>query len=224
MLVRKTNLLAAVLVGGIAQLDPTEDDRHRTREALLKLLGGYTGGNTVLSGRGIDLLALEDTSPTAALRAHLASEEANDRVADALVARVVQLAISEAEKKHACESLLGLLEHQNQSLVATALADGIMQLNPIAQIESYTREMLLGLLSGQAESYEAGALIRAVLRLATTAQAKSHVRDALVALLATHSDGRTAAELANAVTQLDPTAQDKRQALDVLLPSLATST
>ena len=224
LLARRSNLLAALIGGGIAQLGPTEDDRRCAHEAILKVLNGYTGGATSGSGCGMNWLTPEDRNPTAALRAYLASSEYYDRVAKALVDRVVQLAVKDTEKKHICESLLRLLEQQGQSLVAAALADGIVQLSPTWQIASSARDVLLGLLSGQMESFEATALIRTIVRLTATARAKSYTRDAVVALLATHSDGRVAAELANTLCQLDPTAEDKRQALDTLLPLLAGQT
>ena len=234
--------VAARLAGGVAELDPTAEDRRQAREALLALLAGETdsGGAAVLVGgvAELDPTAEDRRQARDALLALLAGETNNGVAAARLVGGVAQLATTAEDRRQALEALLALLAGGTTSYMAEVLAGGLAQLATTAEDRRQARDALLALLAVETTSYMAEVLAGGLAQLDPTAEDRRQAleallarlavetnSEALLALLAGETNSVVAAErLVGGVTQLATTAEDRRQALEALLALLAGET
>ena len=219
------------LAGGLAQLDPTAEDKRQARDVLLGLLAADTNGQGAarLAARLAQLdPTAEDKRQARDVLLGLLAAETSGPGAELLPGGLAQFAMTAEDKRQARDVLLGLLAGKTSSeeaaRLAGRLAGRLAQLDPTAEDKRRAREALLGLLAGQADGRVAGALADGVARLDPTAEDKRRAREALLGLLAGQADGRVAGALAGRLAQLDPTAEDKRQARDALLGLLAADT
>ena len=243
---RARGQVAASLAGGVAQLDPTAEDKRQARGALLALLARETDRWGVAETRGqvaaslaggvaqLDPTAEDKRQARGALLALLAREtdnldETRGLMAESLVGGVAQLATTAEDKRQARDALLALLARKTDSLVAdltsgqvaASLAGGVAQLATTAEDKRQARDALLALLARETSDLQHEL---AVAQLDPMTEDKRQARDALLGLLALKRNGWVAASLASGVAQLDPTAEDKRQARDALLALLARET
>jgi hypothetical protein len=174
--------MTAVIPGGLAQLDPTAEDKRQAREVLLGLLAGDTNSYMAewLAG------GLAQLDPTAE---------------DRRQAREVLLGLLTGDTEVA--AMLGARRD-----VARQLVDRVVQLATTAEDKRQAREALLGLLTGDNEV--AAELVGGVVQLTTTAEGKRQAREALLGLLARGTNSYMAQQLAEHLAQLDPTVQDLR--------------
>ena len=233
LLARETDgWTAERLAGGLAQLDPTAEDKRQARDALLALLAradrhGWpadaarrrlAGGVAQLDADG----GGQAPGPRRAARA--AGRETDGQVAARLAGGLAQLDPTAEDKRQARDALLALLAREPDGWSGRQLAGGLAQLDPTAEDKRQARDALLALLAGQTDSLAAAAAGGGLAQLDPTAEDKRQARDALLGLLAGQTDAWAAARLADGLAQLDPTAEDKRQARDALLALLAGQT
>ena len=218
---------AAQLADGLAQLDPTAEDRRQARDALLGLLADETDSwrAAQLAG-GLAQLATtaEDKCQARDALLALARETNGWGQAQGLADRLAQLATSAEDKRQAREALLALLASKTYSRGAAELADGLAQLDPTAEDKRQGREALLALLARETDSEVAEQLAYELAQLDPTAEDRRQARDALLALARETNGWGQAQGLADRLAQLATSAEDKRQARDALLGLLASKT
>ena len=228
LLARTTDSWAAAeLASGVAQLDPTAEDKRQARDVLLGLLARTT------NSQGAERLAggVAQLDPTAKDKRQardvllgLLARTTNSHGAERPAGRVAQLDPTAEDKRQARDALLGLLARATDSWAAERLAGGVAQLATTAEDKRQARDALLGLLARATNSQGAERLAGGLGPLEPTAEDKRQARDVLLGLLARTTDSWAAERLAGGLGPLDPTAEDKRQARDVLLGLLARTT
>ena len=220
------------LAGGLAQLDPTAEDKRQAREALLGLLAARDRRPGGRSGWRPGWRSSTRRRRTSARPARCCSgcwpPRPAARAAELLPGGLAQLATTAEDKRQARDALLGLLAGETSSeeaaRLAGRLAGRLAQLDPTAEDKRQAREALLGLLAGadrQLGGRTAGGRAGPA-RPDGGGQAPGPRGAARAA--GRETDGRVAGALAGRLAQLDPTAEDKRQARDALLGLLAAET
>jgi hypothetical protein len=213
------------LVGGVAQLDPTTEDRREARDALLRLLADPADEAAPgLVGSLIQLApTAEDKRQARGALLDLLADPA-EGIADDLIDGLIQLAPTAEDKRQARGALLGLLADETSGQMAGRLADRVVKLDPTAEDKRQARQALLGLLALKSNSSMADSLVDWLIQLDPTAEERHEAREALLGSLVRQAFAFGAASLAVGVVKLDPTGEDKRQARATLLRLLTAET
>ena len=191
---------AARLAGrlaGMAQLDPTAEDKRQARAALLGLLAGQTDGRVAgaLADGVVQLARRRRTSarPVGAARAAGRADRrpgGRDAAGQAGPARP-----DSGGQAPGPRALLGLLAADTNGYRGRQLVARLAQLDPTAEDKRQAREALLGLLAGQTNGGRPHELAARLAQLDPTAEDKRQAREALLWLLAGKTEqrgGRTA--------------------------------
>ena len=124
---------AGYLVGGIARLDPTEQDKWKALHALLGLLDSEADGwvaNELVGGViRLDPTAQDKRKALDALLG-LLERQTDSSMVEGLVGGIVQLDPTPEDNRRALDALLGLLHRQVDSSTAEVLVDRMAQLDP----------------------------------------------------------------------------------------------
>jgi hypothetical protein len=213
---------AAVLAAGLAQLDPTTEDKRQARQVLLALLADRADSRAV-EGLAAGLAQLdptaEDKRRVREVLLALLADRADVWNAERLAAALTQWDPTAEDKCQARQVLLALLASQPGYWDAERLAAGLTRLDPTTGDKRQARQVLLGLMPDWTDAKTAALLAGWLIQLDPTAEDKRHARGALLELL-TEARGREVTHLLDKMIQLDPTPMDTHQAFDALLEFL----
>ena len=215
------------LADGLAELDPTAEDKRQARDMLLGLLTRETGGQGAEGlARGLAGLdpTAEDKRQARDMLVGLLTRETSGRETAGLARGLAELDPTAEDKRQARDALLALLTHETSGRVAEVLAWGLAGLDPTAEDKRQARDMLVGLLTHETGGQGAEGLADGLAELDPTAEDKRQARDMLVGLLTRETSGLVAEGLADGLAQLATTAEDKRQARDALVGLLTHET
>ena len=174
-------------MGGVMQLDPTEQDKRRARKVLPRLLARPVGDAwdaAWLMSKFVPLL--QDEPGKRQVRdalVRLLASETRDHVAVKLASGLVQLDPTAQDQRHVRDALLRLLSDQTNSRDAAQLVSALVRFDPTAQDKRQVRETLLRQLASETRSFEVAQLVSALVQFDPTAQDKRQVGETLLRLL-----------------------------------------
>ena len=217
---------SAWLAFGIAQLNPTPEERRQVRETLLGLLASdQSWGFAALLDTMVQLApTAEDQRQARKALLGLLGETSKWNAAD-VVRAVIRLHATAEDKREAREALLGKLSDDFDYLTAGTLVDAVVALASTAEDMRESRTALLEMLAHETDDLGAEHLVRGAIQLAPAAADKRHVREALFRLLSgqdgggwisRQASGWMAADLVDGIVQLALTAGEKRHARETL--------
>ena len=215
-----------VLVRGVTQLFPDEEEKRQALSALLNALGSVPGRTSEIRNMLIQLAptAEERSRARNVLLKRLAQLEFTSMIGE-FTAIFIQLAPTADDKRQARQILLGHLAARHElgsrprRQLAPKLARAICQLDPTPEDKRRVREALLSLVVARAWYYtfELKSLTAEITRLAPTDEDKRQARQMLLGQVAIQGSSDIAAGLAQEVARLAPPAKDRSHARMALL-------
>ena len=206
----------------VARLDPTPEDRARTRQALLGLLADKANkwkARELAEAIAQLTVTAEDRSEVRQALLAVLADKTNWNARE-LAEAIAQLTVTAEDRSEVRQALLALLAEEAKSSRARALADTIVRLTVAAEDRVQVRQALLAVLADKT-NWNARELAEAIAQLTVTAEDRSEVRQALLALLAEEAKSSRARALADTIVRLTVAAEDRVQVRQALLGVLA---
>lgn len=220
---RPADLDAGMLALKMVTFDPSDDERRRARNMLLRMLGhGSPIGLLDVVVYGIVALAVSDDDRRATRLAFLdlLTSQASEAVASVLAHGVIGLDPTAEEKRRVLGVLLKLMNRKTSSRLAVALSGPLDRLNPTTEQAGQVRDVLLSMLDAEADGAAAAELASALTRLNPTTEDRVRARASLFRLQA---DAVTA-RLAGKTVRLSRKARTQRRTQGTLHGSLVRIT
>jgi NACHT domain/Trypsin-like peptidase domain len=184
---RPPDLDTGILASKMVRFDPSDDERRRARNMLLRMLGHRSpGGRLEAVVHGIVALAASDEDKHATRHAllDLLTSHTSEAVAAALAHGVIGLDPTAEEKRRVLGVLLRLINRETSSWLAAQLCGPLDRLNPTTEQAGQVRGVLLGMLDAEADGTAAAELASALIRLNPTTEDKTRARVSLFRLQA----------------------------------------
>jgi hypothetical protein len=222
--------VAENLISQAIQLEPTRNDPHQIRAAVIESLANAVPDEVIPLTESLNRLAPTAEDQRQARQVLLGKLSSQPSASDAatLVRGLTEFAPQEEDQRQARQALLSLLSRQTSASDAATLAQALADLAPQEEDRRQARQTLLRLLSHDAVSRANTGIsvhtMDTLVQLTPAVDDQRRLRDALLCLLTDAADASTATMVIRGLNGLWPTTEDQRQACQALLSLLSRQT